>query len=121
MPKEKTALTLIGLEVDRESGSPLYQQLYEQLRRVILEGRLIPGQRLPPTRELAEHLKLSRSTVLLAFEHLAAEGYAEGKTGAGTFVSEKIPEYMPLVGVYIFLPPRSRPGTGICALPASGN
>ena len=91
-------LPIIGIELNRQSDLPLYQQLYESLRRAILEQRLRPGQRLPATRKFAEELGISRSTVLLAYEHLVTEGYAEGKTGAGTFISETIPEHLLHVG-----------------------
>lgn len=72
----------------------MYRQLYEVLRQAILSRRLRPGQRLPPTRELADTLGISRTTVLLAFDHLFSEGYIIGKTGSGTFVSATIPEHL---------------------------
>ena len=49
-------------------GVPLYRWLYEQLRTAILDGRLRPGARLPATRDLAEAYKLSRTTIIVAFE-----------------------------------------------------
>src|SRR5258708_12229010 len=48
--------------------------------------------RLPPTRELAEELGVSRNTVVNAFEQLIAEGYLESKVGAGTYVTHVLPE-----------------------------
>jgi GntR family transcriptional regulator / MocR family aminotransferase len=80
------------VNLDRSSPNPLYQQLYNELRGGILAGRLIPGIRLPSTRELAIELGLSRTTVLNAFDQLISEGYMEGHTGAGTFVSPALPE-----------------------------
>jgi GntR family transcriptional regulator/MocR family aminotransferase len=62
-------------------------EIYRQLRQAILEGRLQPGERLPPTRELAGRLTVSRSTVTLAYEQLVAEGFVASRVGAGTFVS----------------------------------
>ncbi|HEX5706610.1 MAG TPA: PLP-dependent aminotransferase family protein [Pyrinomonadaceae bacterium] len=92
MAKLTTALPLADLAVDGDAGAPLYRRLYENLRRAILEGRLAPGARLPSTRELAAELSVSRNTVLNAFEQLLAEGYVEGQTGSGTFVSKALPD-----------------------------
>ena len=79
------------IAVDRSSKTPLYRQLYEGYREAILTRRLRPGERLPSTRRLAKELSVSRIPVLQAFELLLAEGYCEGKTGAGTFVSAVLP------------------------------
>jgi GntR family transcriptional regulator / MocR family aminotransferase len=77
---------------DEDANLPFYRQIYEAIRRAILSGKLISGTRLPASRVLAQQLSVSRITVVNAFEQLLAEGYLEGKTGAGTFVASKIPE-----------------------------
>ena len=73
---------------------PLYRWLCEQLRAAILEGRLHPGARLPATRDLAVSYKLSRATIVTAFEQLKSEGYVEGRTGSGTYVNKVLPEQL---------------------------
>ena len=73
---------------------PLYRWLYDQLRAAILEGRLHPGARLPATRDVGEMYRLSRATVVTAFEQLKSEGYVEGRTGSGTYVSKVLPEQL---------------------------
>ena len=80
------------------AGTPLFRWLYEQLRTAILDGRLHPGSRLPATRDLAQAYRLSRSTIVAAFEQLRSEGYVEGRTGSGTYVSAVIPEQLLQVG-----------------------
>jgi GntR family transcriptional regulator/MocR family aminotransferase len=75
-------------------GVPLYRWLYEQLRAAILEGHLHPGARLPATRDVGEMYRLSRATVVTAFEQLKSEGYVEGRTGSGTYVSKVLPEQL---------------------------
>ncbi|HEU5110003.1 MAG TPA: GntR family transcriptional regulator, partial [Micromonosporaceae bacterium] len=50
-------------------------RIYHQLREAILDGRLRPGERLPPTRELAARLEVARNTVSVAYERLTAEGF----------------------------------------------
>lgn len=77
--------------LERGSATPLLRQLYAQLRDAILAGRIKPGTRLPPTRELCRLLAVSRPTVLAAYERLAAEGYLGGEVGRGTFVSRDLP------------------------------
>ncbi|MEW6125845.1 MAG: PLP-dependent aminotransferase family protein [Acidobacteriota bacterium] len=78
--------------IERKNGVSLFQQIYEGLRQAILFRRLRVGMRLPPTRHLAQELKVSRNTVMGAFEQLIAEGYLTGKQGSGTFVAEELPD-----------------------------
>lgn len=80
------------IPLDRGAGIPLHRQIYERLRRAILDGLLRPGQRLPSTRVLAAELEVSRLSVLTAYEQLLHEGYLEGRVGSGTFVSETLPD-----------------------------
>ncbi|HEV2735439.1 MAG TPA: winged helix-turn-helix domain-containing protein, partial [Longimicrobiaceae bacterium] len=78
--------------VDRRSGVPLHRQIYDGLRRAILDGMLRAGQRVPSTRALALELEVSRFPVLTAYEQLLHEGYLEGRVGSGTFVRAAPPE-----------------------------
>ncbi|MGV8732961.1 GntR family transcriptional regulator, partial [Pseudomonas aeruginosa] len=61
----------------------LARQLYAALRERILDGRLGSRTRMPASRELAQALKVSRNTVVRAYEQLHAEGYIDGRTGDG--------------------------------------
>ena len=96
MPREATSLPL-SLPAPA-AAVPLYRWLYDQLRTAILNGRLKPGARLPATRDLAEVYKLSRATIVSAFEQLRSEGYVEGRPGSGTYVSKVLPEQLLQVG-----------------------
>lgn len=93
-PKARTPdwSDLLSLSVDRHGAEPLFRQLYNELRRVILSGAAAPGSRLPATRLLAAKLGVSRTSVVSVYEQLLAEGYAEGRVGAGTFVSRDMVE-----------------------------
>jgi len=79
-------------------GVQLYRWFYDELREAILGKRLMPGARLPATRDLAKQYRLSRATVVKAFEQLASEGYVEGRVGAGTFVARVLPDELLQVG-----------------------
>src|SRR5258708_20736873 len=70
-----------------EGEGPLSRQIYLWLRQAVLLGTIRPGERLPATRDLAEQLHVSRTVVLLAYDHLLAEGFVEGRHGSGTYVS----------------------------------
>ena len=92
MKSRQSWAELYAFEVDRAADAPVFRQIYQQLRSAILAGRIRPGTKLPSTRELAVRIGVSRSAAVAAFEQLLAEGYACGKTGAGTFVTSDLPE-----------------------------
>jgi len=85
-------MTNLLLSIDRAARDPLHRQVYDGLRRAILDGRLRPGDRVPPTRALAAELGVSRLPVLGAYDQLLHEGYIVGRTGSGTFVSDSLPD-----------------------------
>ena len=72
--------------LDRRTRIPLQRQIYASIRQAILAGRLVPGTRLPPSRALADDLGVSRTTVVLVYEHLETEGYIASRGSAGSFV-----------------------------------
>ena len=71
-----------------DSSAGLANQVFEQVRTGILDGRVGPGERLPSSRELSATLGVSRHTVTTAFQRLSAEGFIEGRRGGGTIVSD---------------------------------
>ncbi|KDN18143.1 MocR-like pyridoxine biosynthesis transcription factor PdxR [Amycolatopsis rifamycinica] len=70
-------------------------RIYRQLRDAVLDGRLRAGERLPPTRELARRLAVSRNTVAVAYDRLTADGFVTGRVGAGTYVCAELPAPKP--------------------------
>ncbi|MEQ8602167.1 MAG: PLP-dependent aminotransferase family protein [Marivibrio sp.] len=92
MARRAADAALLPLALERDESLPLHRQLYDQLRDLILSGRLSAGARLPSTRTLARDLGVSRNTVTGAFDQLLAEGYLVGRVGAGSYVSEELPE-----------------------------
>jgi GntR family transcriptional regulator / MocR family aminotransferase len=87
-----------AIAFDGDKSTPLYRRLYAWIRSAILTGELRPGQKLPSTRYLSSELKLSRITVLCAFQQLSAEGYIESSAGSGTYVTKSIPDQVTRLG-----------------------
>ncbi len=78
----------LSMNLVPEDGRHLYQQIYEYIREEIRTGRLLPGERLPATRQLAGTLHIARTTVELAYEQLEEEGYLVIRRGSGAYVCE---------------------------------
>ena len=74
-------------QLDVNSGTPLYRQLFESLRQSIDSGDLEKGSKLPATRELAGLLGLNRATIAAAYSLLESDGYISGHVGRGSFVT----------------------------------
>jgi GntR family transcriptional regulator / MocR family aminotransferase len=80
--------------VPKAPNVPSFHWLRDSIRHAILTGMLGPGQRLPATRELAQHYRLSRGTILTAIDDLKSEGYLCGLRGSGTFVCDLLPDVL---------------------------
>ncbi|GAA4675952.1 PLP-dependent aminotransferase family protein [Pseudonocardia yuanmonensis] len=85
------------LHLDRASPEPLAAQLADALRAAAAGGTLRAGDRLPSTRELAGVLRVSRTVTAAAYDQLLAEGWVQGRVGAGTFVTA-VPAAGPVPG-----------------------
>jgi GntR family transcriptional regulator / MocR family aminotransferase len=97
----------VDIHVRLEGRDDLSGQVYRQVREAIVDGRLRPGQSLPPTREFARSLEVSRNTVSIAYERLTGEGFLRTRVGAGTYVCEH--RYTTAAG----RPRRRRPEQGL--------
>jgi DNA-binding transcriptional MocR family regulator len=80
---------LSQINLDVESGVPLYRQLADAIRTFIEHGSLRNGERLPATRELASQLRLNRATVSAAYNMLEQSGILQGHVGRGSFVAKE--------------------------------
>lgn len=74
------------LTVDPSSGFPVYRQIMDQVRRMIVAGRLMPGEKLPSIRDLAAILQINPLTVGKAYTELERSGIIEMRRGLGMFV-----------------------------------
>lgn len=92
MAKQTATVPFAAITLEIDSETPLYRQIYNKIQQAILTRQLPGGTRLPASRVLAAELAVSRNTVITAFEQLLAEGYLEGKIGAGTYVARVLPD-----------------------------
>jgi GntR family transcriptional regulator len=81
-------LNQIGIGWDK--SSPLYQQLANDLRKLILSGQISSGESIPSERILCEKTNASRVTIRKAIDQLIMEGLLFRRQGSGTFISERI-------------------------------
>ncbi|MDG4796524.1 PLP-dependent aminotransferase family protein [Micromonospora sp. WMMD1082] len=95
--------------LDRDSPVPLQQQLCEQIGGSVRSGRLRPGDPVPPSRELAHQLGVSRTVVTRAYELLRANGVLTARRGSGTRVSGELPDERRESGPALRAPLRPEP------------
>ncbi|RTM13674.1 MAG: PLP-dependent aminotransferase family protein, partial [Bradyrhizobiaceae bacterium] len=87
--KTELPLDLTGPHVT--AGASAAHRLYQALCEMIVSGLVKPGEPLPPSRTLAKQTSFRRNAVVIAYERLIADGFAEAKVGSGTFVAARIP------------------------------
>jgi DNA-binding transcriptional regulator YhcF (GntR family) len=80
------------LDVERDSDVPISTQIYWQLAYQIDSGRLLPGARLPPVRELGAALRVNPNTIRAVYRRLSDAGYVTSRHGAGTHVADRPPQ-----------------------------
>ena len=81
-----------ALDVERDSDVPISTQIYWQLAYQIDSGRLLPGARLPPVRELGAALRVNPNTIRAVYRRLSDAGYVTSRHGAGTHVADRPPQ-----------------------------
>src|SRR5256885_3264924 len=80
------------ISINKDPSEPKYQQLYTQIRRLIMDNcGLRKDAHLPASRWLAARLGVSRNTVVLAYQRLQEDGYVRGMAGGGTVVTAAAP------------------------------
>ena len=74
--------------ISNNRTSPIYEQIYNQIKMMIVTGKIKPGSKLPSMRMLAKQLKVSIITVQRAYDELQSEGFIETAPGKGCYVLE---------------------------------
>lgn len=74
--------------MEYNNGSPIYLQVMKKLKKMMIQGELQPGSKMPSNRELAVLFKVNQNTAARIYREMEMEGYCYTKRGIGTFVSE---------------------------------
>ena len=80
--------------ISNQSGKPIYEQIAEQVKALIISGELGEGDALPSMRLLAKELRISVITTKRAYEELEREGFLYSVPGKGSFVAGKNTEFL---------------------------
>ena len=75
--------------INYRDGRPIYEQVKDDLRRLVVTGAMRPGEKLPSVRELAVSLAINPNTIQRAYRELEAEGYTVSVPGKGSYVSRE--------------------------------
>ena len=84
----------VNINISNSSGQPIYEQIVQQIKSLIILGKLNEGDPLPSMRLLAKELRISVITTKRAYEELEREGFIVSITGKGSFVAEKNQEFI---------------------------
>ena len=83
------------IQINYRDSRPLYEQIKDQIRRLITSGVLTADEKLPSVRELAAQLAINPNTIQRAYHDLESDGYLYRISGRGTFVSETTGDQSP--------------------------
>ena len=78
---------MLDIEKNQNRTTHLYMEVYEYYRKLILDGKMTPGSKMPSLRKCSQELKLSRTTIETAYLQLAADGYIVARAQSGYYVT----------------------------------
>jgi len=78
------------IQIDNSSSKALYEQVYEEIQRLILSRALKPDEKLPSVRELAAMVKINPNTIQKAYKSLEEDNYIYTVKGKGNFVNNTL-------------------------------
>jgi GntR family transcriptional regulator len=76
------------IDIDVHGGVPIYRQVIDQVRRLIVTGQMAEGEQLESVKNLSGRLKVNPMTISKAYGYLVQEGLVERRRGVGLFVAE---------------------------------
>lgn len=77
------------IQLNYRDSRPIYEQVRDGLRQLLMTGGILPGEKLPSVRSLAAKLTINPNTIQRAYEALEKEGYVYTLVGKGTFAAER--------------------------------
>ena len=77
------------IQLNYRDAKPIYEQIKDGLKHLLLSGAVAAGEKLPSVRELASSLAINPNTIQRAYKELENEGYIYSVSGKGTFAAEK--------------------------------
>ncbi len=84
----------MNILIDNRNGTPIYDQIYTQIKSQIISGELSEDETLPSIRSLARELRISVITTKRAYDELEKEGFIYTVAGKGCFVAAKNTELL---------------------------
>lgn len=84
---------LLHIQLDPRSNTPIWEQIVQNIKELVLKSMLAPSDKLPSVRELASLLVINPNTVSKAYQELERQGIIETLRGKGTFVSQSITQH----------------------------
>lgn len=81
---------MLHLQIDPQSGIPVYRQIMDQVKYYVASGALKPGDGLPSIRDLAKTLRVNPTTIVNAYKELAHDETIEILHGKGAFISKSV-------------------------------
>ncbi len=78
------------LQLNYRDAKPIYEQIKDGIRKLLLSKAIEPDEKLPSVRELASNLAINPNTISRAYRELESEGYIYSKQGKGTFASSSV-------------------------------
>lgn len=84
----KEIFDFVSIQLNKNNKTALYVQLYDEIREMIISGKLSHGFLLPPVRKLAKFLEINAGTVMSAYKLLEQNGYIFSRSGSGSYVAE---------------------------------
>ena len=77
------------INLNFRDSRPIYEQIRDSYREMLISGGILPGEKLPSVRELATQLAINPNTIQRAYRELEAEGYIYSVPGKGAFAASK--------------------------------
>ena len=75
--------------MEYNTSAPIYLQVINELKKKMVKGEMMPGEKMPSGRDLAVEFKVNQNTAARIYRELEAQGYCFTRRGIGTFVSEE--------------------------------